>query len=49
VVVDARGTAEQTHKQIAEVVRRKLKLAAKTAWILTESRRYKENLPARSL
>ena len=31
VVVDARGTAEDTHKQIVEIVRRKLKLAAKTA------------------
>lgn len=31
VVVDARGTAEDTHKQIVELVRRKLKLAAKTA------------------
>jgi dTMP kinase len=31
VVVDARGTPEQTHKLIAEVVRRKLKLSAKTA------------------
>jgi len=28
VVVDARGTAEETHKQIVEIVRRKLKLAA---------------------
>jgi dTMP kinase len=31
VVVDARGAAEDTHKQIVELVRRKLKLAAKTA------------------
>src|ERR1700674_628394 len=31
VVVDARGTPEETHRQIVEVVRRKLKLAAKTA------------------
>jgi dTMP kinase len=31
IVVDARGTPEQTHKQILDVVRRKLKLAAKTA------------------
>jgi dTMP kinase len=31
VVVDARGTPEQTHRQIVEVVRRKLKVAAKTA------------------
>ncbi len=30
-VVDARGTAQQTHAQIVEVVRRKLRLAAKTA------------------
>jgi dTMP kinase len=30
VVVDARGTPKETHRQIAEVVRRKLKLAAKT-------------------
>jgi dTMP kinase len=30
-VVDARGTPEQTHRQIMEVVRRKLRLAAKTA------------------
>jgi len=30
VMVDARGTAEETHKQIVEAVRRKLKLA-KTA------------------
>ena len=29
VVVDARGTAEETHKQIVDVVRRKLKLAGK--------------------
>jgi dTMP kinase len=31
VVVDARGTADDTHKRIVEIVRRKLKLAAKTA------------------
>jgi dTMP kinase len=31
VVVDARGPAEQTHAKIVETVRRKLKLAAKTA------------------
>lgn len=31
VVVDARGTPEETHRQIAEVVRRKLKLTAKIA------------------
>jgi len=31
VVVDARGTPEETHRRIMEVVRRKLKLAAKTA------------------
>jgi dTMP kinase len=31
VVVDARGTPEQTHRQIVEVVRRKLKVPAKTA------------------
>jgi dTMP kinase len=31
VVVDARGTPEETHRQIVDVVRRKLKLAAKTA------------------
>ncbi len=31
VVVDARGTPEQTHRQIVEVVRRKLKVTAKTA------------------
>lgn len=31
VVVDARGTADQTHAQILGIVRRKLKLAAKTA------------------
>lgn len=31
VVVDARGTADDTHKRIVETVRRKLKLAAKTA------------------
>ena len=30
-VVDARGTPEETHRQIVDVVRRKLKLAAKTA------------------
>jgi dTMP kinase len=30
-VVDARGTPEQTHRQIMEVVRRKLRLAANTA------------------
>jgi len=31
VVVDARGSADETHAQIVKVVRRKLKLAAKTA------------------
>ena len=31
VLVDARGSAEETHAQIVKVVRRKLKLAAKTA------------------
>jgi dTMP kinase len=31
VVVDARGTPEETHRQIVDVVRRKVKLAAKTA------------------
>lgn len=31
VVVDARGTPAETHAQIVEIVRRKLKLAAKTA------------------
>jgi dTMP kinase len=31
VIVDARGTADDTHKRIVEIVRRKLKLAAKTA------------------
>jgi dTMP kinase len=31
VVVDARGTPEETHRQIVQIVRRKLKLAAKTA------------------
>jgi dTMP kinase len=31
VVVDARGTAAETHEKILEVVRRKLKLAVKTA------------------
>jgi dTMP kinase len=31
VVVDARGTPDQTHRQILEVVRRKLKLSAKIA------------------
>ena len=31
VVVDARGTPNETHRQILEVVRRKLKLPAKTA------------------
>jgi dTMP kinase len=31
VVVDARGSANETHAQIVKVVRRKLKLAAKTA------------------
>ena len=31
VVVDARGTPEETHRQIVSVVRRKLKLAAKSA------------------
>jgi len=30
-VVDARGSADETHAQIVKVVRRKLKLAAKTA------------------
>jgi dTMP kinase len=31
VVVDARGTPEETHRQIVQIVRRKLKLAAKSA------------------
>jgi len=31
VLVDARGTPQETHKHIMEIVRRKLKLAAKTA------------------
>ena len=31
VVVDARGTPEETHRQIVSIVRRKLKLAAKSA------------------
>ena len=31
VLVDARGSADETHAQIVKVVRRKLKLAAKTA------------------
>lgn len=31
VVVDARGTPEQTHRQIVQVVRRRLKQAARTA------------------
>jgi len=31
VVVDARGTAAETHRRIVEIVRRRLKLAAKTA------------------
>ena len=31
VVVDARGTPEETHRQIMDVVRRKLRLAARTA------------------
>jgi len=31
VVVDARGTPDETHRQIMDVVRRKLKLAARTA------------------
>lgn len=31
VVIDARGTPNETHRQIVEVVRRKLKLPAKTA------------------
>lgn len=31
VVVDARGSADETHAQIVEVARRRLKLAAKTA------------------
>ena len=31
VVVNARGTPEQTHAQIVEIVRQKLKLAARTA------------------
>jgi dTMP kinase len=31
IVVDARGTPEETHRQIVKVVSRKLKLAAKTA------------------
>ena len=30
-LVDARGTSEETHRQIVEVVRRRLKLTAKTA------------------
>jgi dTMP kinase len=31
VLIDARGTPNQTHTKIAEIVRRKLRLAAKTA------------------
>jgi len=31
VLVDARGTPQETHKKIMDIVRRKLKLAAKTA------------------
>ncbi len=31
VLVDARGTPKETHKQIVEIVRRQLKLVAKTA------------------
>src|ERR1700687_745536 len=31
-LVDSRGTAAETHKRIVEIVRRKGKLAAKTAW-----------------
>ena len=31
ILVDARGTPAETHKRIMEIVRRKLKLAAKTA------------------
>jgi dTMP kinase len=31
VLIDARGTPNQTHAKIAEIVRRKLRLAAKTA------------------
>ena len=31
VLVDARGTAAETHARIVEIVRRKVKLAAKTA------------------
>jgi dTMP kinase len=31
VLVDARGTAADTHARIVEIVRRKVKLAAKTA------------------
>lgn len=31
VVVDARGTAEETHRQIVDIVRRRLKLAARSA------------------
>ncbi|MGH9504423.1 MAG: dTMP kinase, partial [Terriglobales bacterium] len=30
-LVDARGTAAKTHARIVEIVKRKLKLAAKTA------------------
>jgi dTMP kinase len=31
VAVDARGTAEETHQKILEIVRRRLKLAARTS------------------
>lgn len=31
IVVDARGTPDETHRQIVEIVRRKLKLSRKTA------------------
>jgi dTMP kinase len=31
IIVDARGTPEETHRKIMEVVRRKMRLAAKTA------------------
>jgi dTMP kinase len=44
IVVDARGTPEQTHRQILDVVRRKLKLAAKTAGITTETQSHRKIL-----
>ena len=46
VVVDARGTPEETHRQIVEVVRRKLKLANASTQHSALSNQHQTRLPA---